>query len=335
MQKIRYELDPYNRLVINMSGEKSILTKFRKVLDGRFKIDEDNNLSYHIKSPLSEEIPNQLKLKGEWSLTDGHDLRLTLDKEARDTFGDQLTLQGEILDVNEDSLLFAITTKTDEGEQSTYVLNLAGSWKADQNNRLSFYIRKEDGRYNILTFNAAWDINKDHQIIYQYEKVKLIKKKREVHSLIFKGHWDIKDAFRISYSIGGGTDSAFEFSTGAGIFKEDYIKYEIGIGLANRKEPIRRTITLSGKWNLKKDVGLIFGIEYEGKKIGRIVFGADARLTDNDTVLFKLKDDTENKEIGAELELSHEILKGDGEVFLRILASQREAAILAGAAWRW
>ena len=140
MEKIRYELDPYNRLVITDSGDKSDLTKFRKVIDGRFKIDENNNLSYHIKSPLSEDIPDQLKLRGEWSLTDNHDLRLTLDKQARRTFGDQITLQGEILDVNESSLLFAVTTKTDENKESTYVLNLDGVWKADENNRLSFHL---------------------------------------------------------------------------------------------------------------------------------------------------------------------------------------------------
>jgi len=80
---------------------------------------------------------------------------------------------------------------------------------------------------------------------------------------------------------------------------------------------------------------LIFEIEYENKKTKAIVFGADARLTDMDTILFKLKNEAENKEIGVSLELSHKILKGDGEAFLRILKANRESAIYAGAAWRW
>jgi len=337
MKKIRYEIDPYNRLVIDGSGKKSSLPKFRKVIDGRFKLDENNNLSYHIKAPYPEDerVPRQLKLNGEWSLTDDHRLRLTLDTLGRTTFGDQITLQGEILDVNKYSLLFAVTTTSKDDTRSTYALNLAGVWKADENNRLSFNVKKEEGRYDILSFNAAWEINKDHQVVYRYEKARLIRKKRQFHTLTFKGYWDIKDAVRISYLLSRGTDSSFDFKTSAGIFKKDYIRYELGIGLTGRPDPVRRVVTLSGRWNLKKDVGLVFDMDYEHKKVRRIVFGADARLTDKDTITFKLKNEVENKDIGVNLELSHKILEGDGEAFFRILKSNRELAIYAGAAWRW
>lgn len=337
MNKIQYEIDPHNRLVIGRFGEKSDLPKFRQVIDGRFKLDKNNDLSYHVKAPLSEDenVPHQIKLKGEWSLTEDHRLRLTLDKKGRQTFGDQITLQGDILDVNKGYLLFAVTTTTKENIRSTYVLNIAGAWKADKNNRLSFHIRKEGGRYDILTFNGAWEINKDHQIVYQYEKARLIRKKKEVHALIFKGSWDIKDAVRISYLLGKDTDSSFDFRASAGVFKENYIKYELGIGLGDRIHPVRRTVTLFGKWKLKKDVGLIFEADYENKKVKQIVFGADARLTDKDTILFKLRNDLENRNMGVDLELSHKILKGDGEAFLRLLKSDRESAAYTGAAWRW
>ncbi len=337
MQKIRYELDPHNRLILDRSGKKSDFPKFRKVLDGQFKTDKFNNLFYHVKAPLKEDenVPHQIKLKGEWSLTDNHELRLTLEKQARDTFGDQITLQGEILDVNENSLLFAITTTTKKNTQSTYVLNIGGWWKADENNRLSFHVRKEEGRYDILTFNGAWEINKNHEIIYQYEKAELIRKKRQTHTLTFKGYWDIKDKLRISYVLSKGSDSIFNFKACAGKFSEGYIQYELGIGLTNRAKPVTKTVTLFGKWNLKKDVGLIFEIEYEDKKTKAIVFGADARLTDKDTISFRLKNDMENKDIGVNLELSHKILKGDGEAFLRVLKSRQKSAIYAGAARRW
>ena len=337
MRKIRYEVDPHNRLVVDDSGDDSAFPKFRKVLDGQFRTDENNTLSYNIKAPLSEDenIPNQLRLKGEWSLTDDHLLRLTLDKSARDTFGDELTLQGEILDVNKNSLLFAITTVTKDFTQSTYVLDLSGSWRADDNNRLSFHIKKESGRYDILTFNGVWEINKDHQILYQYEKESLIRKKKELHTLIFKGYWDIKKKLRISYVLGLDTDSVFDFKAAAGVFKEDYIEYEVGIELAGCQEPVTRTITLFGSWNLKKDTGLVFEIACEDNSIKDIVFGADIKLTDEDTISFRLKDDTENKDIGVKLELSRSILNGDGEAFLRTLISSRVSTIYAGAAWRW
>ncbi|MCX5686782.1 MAG: hypothetical protein NTW09_04930 [Candidatus Omnitrophica bacterium] len=336
MQKTRYELDPYNRLILRESRAGSDLTKFRQVLDGRFRID-GGGLSYHVKAPLpeGEKIPHQIRLKGEWSLTDDHNLRLTLDKSARKTFGDRITLEGEVLDVNANSLLFAVTTIAKENTRSTYILNLDGSWKADKFNRLSFHAKKEKGRYDILTLNGAWEVNENHEIIYQYEKADLITKKKRTHTLTFKGHWDISKKGRISYLLGGGTDSLFDFMVSAGIFQEENIKYEVGIGLTNRVRPMTKTVSLFGKWNLKKDAGLVFEIQYDDRKTGRIIFGADARLTDRDTVSFRLKSGLTNDDIGVELELGRDILKGGGEAFLRALASRRESAVYAGAAWRW
>ena len=66
-----------------------------------------------------------------------------------------------------------------------------------------------------------------------------------------------------------------------------------------------------------------------------IVFGADVKLTGKDTVSFRLKRGADNKDIGASLELSHHLLKGDGEAFLNALVSRGESAIYAGAAWSW
>ena len=335
MQKVRYEIDPYNRLIA--SDGAAGLSKFRKVLDGEFKADEYGTLSYHIKSPLDEcdNIPNQVRLKGAWSLDENHSLRLTLDKSSRDTFGDEITLQGEILDVNENSLLFAITTKKKDNTLSTYVLDLGGSWRADENNKLSFRIKRAAGIYDILTFNGTWDIGRNNQIVYQYQKARLVTKKRQVHTLVFKGYWDIRDRLRLSYVLSGSTDSAFDFTVKTGIFKEGLIKYEVGISLEGRARPEVRTIILSGRWNLKKDMGLVFETAYGGSSRRSIVFGADARLTDKDTISFRLKKGEDNKDIGASLELSRKILKGGGEAYLRAMISGKESAIYAGAAWRW
>lgn len=337
MQKVRYEVDPHNRLVVEEAGRKTKLTRFRKVLDGQFKVDGDNELSYHIKAPLQKDmtIPHQINIKGRWSLTDDHDLMLTLDKVGRETFGEQIVLRGEIINVNENSLLFSITRKTKENIQSTYILNFQGAWQADESNRLIFHIKKEKGTYDILTLNGTWDINKHHQIIYQYEKSRLIRKKKKIHTLTFKGYWEILDKARISYVLDKDTDSLFNFRTSAGIFEDDYIKFEIGVDLARRTKPVMKTITLFGNWRLKRGTGLIFEVEYDDRKIFAIVFGLEATLTDKDTILFRLKNEMANKDLGINLELSHKILKGDGEAFLRLLKSKQESAILAGTAWRW
>jgi len=336
MPKIRYEIDPHNRLILK-SGKKSGLRRFRKILDGRFKTDENNTLSYHIKAPRpgEESIPHQVRLKGKWSLTGDHELSLAMNKLGRQTLGDKITLRAEILDVKANSILFAVTTKTKKNTKSTYILNLKGRWRADKNNRLSFWVKKEKGAYDILTFNGAWEINRRNEIIYQYERAELIRKRKRAHTLTFKGRWDIEDKLRISYVLNKDTNSAFRFKTAAGVFKEGYIKYELGIGISGKSAPVRRAVVLFGRWKIKKGVGLLFEVEYENKKMRAIVFAAEAGLTNRDTILFKLKKDIENRDIGVNLEISRKTLKGDGEAFIRALKSGRESSIYAGTARRW
>jgi hypothetical protein len=135
--------------------------------------------------------------------------------------------------------------------------------------------------------------------------------------------------------LSGDTDSALEFQVSAGVFKKDRISYEIGIRASKSAKPVTCAIVLFGTWNISKDLGLIFETEYEDGKPHRIVFGADARLTGKDTISFRLKGEPGNKKLGASLELSHKILKGDGEAFFRALKNERELAVYAGAGWRW
>ncbi len=196
-EKVRFEIDPYNRLIFSEKSKIGV-PRFRYALDGYFKTDKNNNLSYHIKAPTPQGacIPHQIKLRGKWSLTDDHNLQLTLNKWGRQTLGDKLTLQGKILDIRKNSLLFSVTTKTKENTQSTYILKLAGAWQADKNNRIIFKAKRSRGKHDILTFKGAWEINKQHQIIYNYKKSQLIRKQKSLNTLTFKGYWDIQDKTR-------------------------------------------------------------------------------------------------------------------------------------------
>jgi len=330
---LKYEIDPYNRLVIKGTGRKTLLSRYRKVVEGHFKMEKGNVLSYRVKTPVSKNlnIPHHLTLKGEWSLTKDHDLRLTLDKWGRETLGDKLTFKGNIIETGKNSLLFAVTTKSKEGAQSTYILKLQGSWRADKYNRLTFRVEKEKGKYDILTFYGAWKLNKNHEIIYSYQKAHLIRKSTKIHTLRFKGHWDIMDRARISYIIDKNSESAFNFTTGLGLFKDNHVKYEVGIGLFNR---VKRNITLYGKWRIKGRIGLVFDVKYENGKVHSIGFTAESKLTDKDTLLFKLMKEINEDAVGR-LELKHKILRGNGEAYLRLLRSKRESAFLAGVGGRW
>jgi hypothetical protein len=345
MHKVRYEIDPHNRLVIRERVRKkrkrvtrpreTALPYFRKALHGRFRVDKDNLLTYHVKAPVPRDIavPHQIKLRGTWSLTGDHNLAFTLDKWGRQTFGDQLTLQGDIVDVRRNALLFAVTTRTKEGTRSTSILKLRGTWQADKYNRLTLRVKKERGRYDILTFGGIWEVNRNHQIVYSYEKARLIRKQKKVRTLIFKGHWDIREKGRLSYVLERHS-GIFHFRTAFGIFKERYIKYQLGIGLSQRQKPAGRTVILFGTWKIGKKRGLTFEVEYENRRIHAILFGAEARLTDRDTILFKLRNEI-HKDINARLEVSRKIVKGNGEAFVRLLASKGEVTIYAGAGFAW
>jgi hypothetical protein len=300
-------------------------------------VDGLNNLFYQVKAPVAagENIPHQIKLRGEWSLTDRHKLKFTLDKWGRQTLGDQLTLEGEITAADENSLLFAVTTTSKNNVKTIYALELSGVWKADESNRLSFRVRRNAGKDNALTFNGAWELGRNNKLVYRYLSSDLITKKRRVHAIEFNGYWDIKNKYRISYLLGADTESAFDFKAGAGIYGPGYIKYELGIGLSGRVRPVKRTIALFGRWFVKEDTGIIFEMKYADKKTRAIVFGADAKLTGKDTVALRLRSGTDDSALGVTLELSRKIFKSEGEAFLEALASKRELAIYAGAAWRW
>jgi hypothetical protein len=328
MPKLRYEIDPHNRLVADLFG-------MRRVLEGQFKVGPRNTLTYDIKTPVPQDIkaPHQVKLKGEWSLDKDHQLGFTLDKWQRKTFGDQLTIQGEILDVKKNALLFAVTTRNQKRNLSLYTLELSGAWQADARNRLTFRVAKGGDNFDTLVFCGAWQINKHYQIIYRYTKADLVRKRKRLYSLTFQGCWDITDKARFSYVIEKSSDSVFNFKTSVGIFKGNYVKYELGIGLSGRKQPVRRTITLFGSWKIKKGVGLVFEIETD-KKIRAIVLGAEAKLGEKNTVLFSLRNNL-NQDIEGKLELARDIFQGDGQAFLRLLGERGEVTIQAGAGWKW
>jgi len=337
MEKIRYEIDPHNRLVAKVTGRKTRLPRFRKILDGRFKIGKDNELTYHVKSPLSGKVtlPSQIKLKGSWSLTETHDLKFTVNKWEKETFGNKMTLLGKIIDVKKNSILFSLTTQKKHKTQSVYILKLNGSWQADKDNRITFKVKKERGRHDILTFNGIWELNRNHQIIYRYERAHLIRKSRTIRTLTFKGHWDIRKRDRISYVIDIKSGSVFSFKTKYGIFSDNYIKYTVGIRLSARKTQNRRTITLFGEWKVKRNIGLIFEISSRDKKFKSITFGAKAILASKNKVLFKLKNNIGTSDLGVNLKLSRAILQKNGEAFLQILRAKNEKAILLGTGFRW
>ena len=129
-------------------------------------------------------------------------------------------------------------------------------------------------------------------------------------------------------------ESGFKFKTSLGILDRRFIRYELGIGLSRKNKPKMRSVILYGTWMIRKNTGLIFKIEREQGGAQIITFGAKARLNKDSKVEFKLKS-KKNKDLSMNLILSKNLLKGDGESFIRLLKTKKQIAIYAGMAWRW
>ncbi len=347
---VRYEIDPHNKLIAKHTGRKVGISRFRHVIEGRFKIGKASTLTYHIKTPSEViagelNLPHQLKLKGIWSLTKDYNLKLTLNKWRRQRIGDELTLKGEIIKIDAHSLLFAVTQRRKENSTSTHILKFEGSWQADKNNRLTFRIRKEKSNYDVLIFDGIWEVNRKHKIVYHYEKKLTRRGESKKRSLVFDGFWNIARKSALTYRLdlkgkslpvrqAGGRQSAFDFRIGKGIVQGNSIKFEVGIGLSQRQKPVRKDVILYGKWKIKKGIGLIFEIRYAKGRARVMKFGAEAKLVSSSRIKFTLKNEI-GKNLGLIFTLSKKMLKGSGESFIRFLRNRKEKAVYVGTGFIW
>ncbi|MFH1665915.1 MAG: hypothetical protein ABIA77_07215 [Candidatus Omnitrophota bacterium] len=328
--KIKYEVDPQNRLVVIQPGEDLRLPGYRTVLDGRFGIDGKNDLTYHTKTPQGSDVPRQVRLSGKWSLDKGHDLVLTLDGENKQYAGDKLTIKGGIIDAKDSELVFSVTVKDGPLRMRAYLLKFGGVWRADKYNRLAFDVARERGAADTLTMTGRWYIGANNRIVYIYEKARLKTKERTANTVTLKGYWDITEKCRILYVLNKKINSQFDLKVSLGKPLKRGLRYEIGIGIV----PAKRTITLSGEWKVNEKLGVLFEMPYERGKLRSVVFGASCRPGKGNELSFKLKNEF-GRDLGMDVKLSRKCLKGAGELFLRALASGGEKQVLIGAGWLW
>ncbi len=329
-EKIRYEIDPHNRLVYEKTGEESEVLGFRTVLDGSFEIDENNYVTYHVKKSQGSDIPQQVKLKGAWSLNNDHNLVLTLDKWGNQIAGDKLIVESELIDAQDNRLAFSLTSKDSQGNDHIYIVKLGGRWQADENNRLTFNIEKEKGITDRITLRGAWEVNKQNEIIYTYEKFARGKEEKITKAITLRGYWDIAEKYRIIYVLNKEIESEFDFKVSVGKPVGRGLEYELGVGA----RPSKKTITLFGSWKINTKAGLLFEMPCAEGKINKIILGAWGKIDKN----LNLEARLENKfgeDLGISLKLSRRIFDGQGETFIRALRSQKEVSIVAGVGFRW
>lgn len=301
MEKVFYEIDPFNRLIIGSlpGGRKSGVKKFRQVVNGRFRTDENNALFYEVNKSQDIDIPQKIRFSGKLSLDKKHNLVLTLDKWNNQCEGNRLALKVKLVDAKANEISFLVNSKVSEGRSLTYIMKLYGSWQADKSNRLTFGVEKDRGGTDNLTLSGVWEINKNNEIVYR--------EGRDSQVITFKGYWDIAGKRRIKYVLDKRLDSGFNFKSSLGTLapegRETYLAFEVGIGVSNAKK-LRRKIIFSGKWKISK--------------------GAEVILETSDA-----------EEGGVTLRFTKEMFDRQGIAYIESIIRDKERFIGGGITFRW
>jgi hypothetical protein len=235
MAKIKYEIDSNNRLTAQGAY------KFRHVYDGQFKISEKNELIYVTES-------QQIKLSGKWSLDAKLNLCLTVD-------GNKLVIATEIVDATANELVFVATTKNSDNKEQASKLIMSGIWKADAFNRLVFN--------DELVFPGIWTVNNNNNHIEYI----VVKRPHGIDSILrFQGHWDVPGHNRMAYILSEDAKSRFDFKVTMDRVTRNSIGGSVNIGI----KPIKKNITIYGKWNIGDGPAISFDVNYGRGVIGPI-----------------------------------------------------------------
>jgi len=331
--KYKYWLNNKNRLFIKPAKGK------RVPVEGGFSLDKGNKLIYLLNEPLVwrrlYNLPSKISFVGNWSLNLNHDLELKLDETKNQFKGDRLTLKGEIISTDSDTLVFEISSLDERGQSHVQLLKLSGSWQADEFNRIIFIVKKSASP-DTLTLGGAWQLNKNQQIIYTYDKTLLKRKAKISSTLTFEGFWQINSNNRLAYILSRSSQSRFDFRVqieSPNLYpKEGRIKYRIGIGLRKDNLSQGKTICLYGTWKFSRKAGLDFQMDYGRGEFREIKFGTNIYLNKENEITFLLTN-KEKEPVGLNITFTHKFIRdSDAQAFLRLqgLLDRKERAIEAG-----
>lgn len=270
-------------------------------------------------------------IKGSWRLTPSHTLEFYSQENQKN-----VKLRTELFGVESNSIIASYTEKDPDGKRITGLLKLQGVWRTDEKNRLVFDISREHGKVDVLTLRGGWRFGKANELIYSYERTQLKTKKKKIQELIFSGIWELSEKKSLTYRLGVGSDSFFNFK-GAFQAKEtlasdNLLKYRAGFELSGKRRI--QTIILFGQWQLSGKTGLLFEITYRNGRKTAIAFGAEYNISDQDKVAVELKLNT-GKPLGLEVIFTKDFFKKDADAFLRFKRSVEESRVEAGVRIRW
>ncbi|MCF7908418.1 MAG: hypothetical protein K9L86_06075 [Candidatus Omnitrophica bacterium] len=292
------------------------------------------------KSKLSLDKDNLLFIgnsafDGRWKLTSNHELVFKAE-EDKSSIDNKLTLKGKITEAGADFITFEVKTKSEKNKQIVSFLKLKGLWRADKFNRLSFEVKRKRNP-ETLTFGGIWQLNKQQKIVYSYEKAKLKTKKRVKESIVFDGFWQINERNRLKYILSGGRGSVFNFKVqveSPNIYpKKGAIKYRLGIGVGDLKR--EKIISLYGRWNFSRKLGLSFIVDYGSGQLKKVYLGAKVKIAKNKDLVFSLRD-VQDKSLGLALTFNHKLFtENELEYFIQIKKTHQDLYFGSGITLRF
>ncbi|MCM8796773.1 MAG: hypothetical protein NC923_02700 [Candidatus Omnitrophica bacterium] len=327
--KHRYSVDSDNRLVIKPYGkEKPIKPK------GAFGVDGCNRLFYRLQeSPAWRRQYNlapKIIFNGSWKLDSNYDLLLELEENKSQYAGDTLTIKGDIISIERDIFSFECKSYDENGLLHIQIIKLNVVLFSDAYNRICVEVKK--AKPDILTLQGAWQLNKEQQIIYTYEKTGLKRKDKISHTLIFQGRWQFSAADKLTYILKHSSLSRFDFRVQLetpNIYpQKSVIKYRVGIGI--REERLKKKIIcLYGTWKFSRNLGLVFQMDYGRYGWEDVLFCADFVFA-KDRISFELKNKI-GTPLGITLTFTHRLLyKLDAQILLRLEARRNEMGVETG-----
>ena len=300
MEKVFYEVDPFNRLIVaSPPGRGSRIKKFRQVVYGRFRTDGNNELYYEVNKSSGIDVPQKIKFSGKYSLDKDHNFIITLNKWNNQCEGNRLALKAKIIDAKSNEIALLVSSRADENKGLTYIMKFYGSWQADKHNRLTFGVERGKDAIDDLVLSGAWELNRNNEIIYRHGK--------DADIITFRGRWDVSHRYRISYLLDKKLNSGFNFRSSLGTLapegKDAYAVFDIGIGVSNARK-LRRKVIFSGRWKMGKARELI--LETSDIETG-----------------------------GATLRFTKEIFDRSGAAYIESVFREKERFIGGGIAFKW
>jgi hypothetical protein len=324
--KTSFAVDEFNRLLLK-DGSGNIPVK------GAFSLDEENNLVYTATESASflkkYKLTRKINFKGNWKLDHNYDFQFKCVQRSADPF-DTFVLRGKIISLEAHAVAFELVTADNKGSQHFRVLKFTGDWQVDERARFRFWLKKEY-KPDLISFGAAWELNKNQQICYSYQRTNPFNRKKEKHEFSFEGFWEINAANKITYHVSGDAEVFFDFHVrleSPTVYPRDgTIKYRLGAGYSESRRG--KVISLLGAWKFSRRAGLNFEMQYAGGHVHSIEFGVDAILDKKDKISVALKDQ-EGMPLGLSVVFSRKLLAADSEAFVKLQLLEGRTAVFGG-----